>query len=75
VIDYTIPALPLLEGHYLLSVAAVDEAGSATYDYHDRAYTFDVMPGKTNERYGLVTFGGSWKLEEEQGQLSTQYEH
>lgn len=64
VVEYEIPSLPLLDGHYFLSVAVVDEASGATYDYHDRAYAFDVMPGKTAERYGLVTFNGTWRMEE-----------
>lgn len=59
-IAYEIPSLPLLEGQYFVSVAVVDDADSQIFDYHDRAYKFDVLPGKYNERYGLVTLGGVW---------------
>jgi ABC-type polysaccharide/polyol phosphate transport system ATPase subunit len=66
-IRYTIPALPLLEGQYALSVAVVNAADSETYDYHDRLYHFEVYPGQSAERYGLVTLGGAWQLEDSAG--------
>jgi lipopolysaccharide transport system ATP-binding protein len=60
-IVYHVPALPLLEGAYELSVAAVDRTGSVMYDYHDRAYPFRVAIGATRERYGLITLDGEWR--------------
>lgn len=60
VISYRVPALSLLEGSYLLSVAVVDEADTETYDYHDRLYPFHVYRGQTGESYGLVTLNGTW---------------
>jgi len=62
-VTYTIPALPLLEGQYAISVAVVNSADSETYDYHDRRYPFQVHPGQANERYGLITLGGEWRLD------------
>ena len=62
-VTYTIPALPLLEGQFVLSVAAVNGTDSETYDYHDRRYPFQVYPGQANERYGLITLGGEWRLD------------
>jgi len=62
-LTYTIPALPLLEGQYVISVAAVDSVDSETYDYHDRRYPFQVFPGQANERYGLISLGGEWRLD------------
>jgi len=59
-ITYRVPALPLLEGEYVLSVAAVDAGDTETYDYHDRQYLFQVYPGRSSERYGLVALDGSW---------------
>jgi lipopolysaccharide transport system ATP-binding protein len=59
-IVYRVPRLPLLEGGYLLSVAAVDGGDSEVYDYHDRVYSFRVSPGHERERYGVVTLGGAW---------------
>lgn len=66
-IIYTIPSLPLLDGGYLLTVAATDTSGSLIYDYHDRFYPFRVYSGKTLEQYGMVTLGGRWQLEDEAG--------
>jgi lipopolysaccharide transport system ATP-binding protein len=62
-IIYTIPTLPLLEGTYLISVAATDERDSEIFDYHDRAYVFRVARGRHPERYGLMTMGGRWDHE------------
>lgn len=62
-VTYQIPQLPLLEGLYTVSVAAVDSADSEVYDYHDRAYSFRVSPERARERYGVVTLGGSWTVE------------
>lgn len=65
---YHIPSLALLEGEYVLSVAVVDRATNEIFDYHDRAYTFNVYPGRSRERYGLVTLNGEWRLEDGTGQ-------
>ena len=58
---YRVPALALLEGAYLISTAVVDGADSEVYDYHDRAYPFQVSTGKSRERYGLVSLNGEWR--------------
>lgn len=60
-IDYTIAELPLIEADYNISIAAVSHDDSETYDYHDRLYTFRVYPGRTLERYGMVTLTGEWQ--------------
>jgi len=60
---YTIPALPLLEGAYEITIAAHNQADTEIFDYHDRLYSFRVYPGKSLERYGLVTLNGSWRLD------------
>jgi ABC-type polysaccharide/polyol phosphate transport system ATPase subunit len=60
-ISYAIPNLPLLEGHYTLSVAVVNEQNTATFDYHDRAYSFQVIHSPGRAGYGLVQFPGVWQ--------------
>lgn len=60
-IVFRVPALTLMEGAYVLSVAATNAADSIMYDYHDRAYPFRVYPGQSLERYGLITLGGEWR--------------
>jgi lipopolysaccharide transport system ATP-binding protein len=61
-VRFTIPALPLLEGLYHVSVAAVSTDHAETYDFHDRMYSFRVSnhAGGSRERYGLLTFNGQW---------------
>lgn len=61
VISYTIDALPLLEGQYVLSAAVVDVTDTATYDYHDRAYQFRVAYSPARAGYGMVNLGGQWQ--------------
>jgi ABC-type polysaccharide/polyol phosphate transport system ATPase subunit len=61
VIRYAIPALPLLEGTYSLSVAAANDTLTEVYDYHDRLYEFQVYRGRSQEQFGLVTLNGSWE--------------
>lgn len=64
VVSYRIPSLPLLEGTYRVTVAATNQSDTAAYDYHDRAYRFRVRPGRSLERYGLVTLDGRWRLQQ-----------
>jgi ABC-type sugar transport system ATPase subunit len=59
IVTYTIPALPLLEGLYYISVSAHNWEDTEMFDYHDRMYGFWVLPG-TRERYGIVTLSGDW---------------
>jgi ABC-type polysaccharide/polyol phosphate transport system ATPase subunit len=63
VLRYTIPNLPLLEGQYTLSVAVVNETDTATFDYHDRAYSFRVVASPLRAGYGLVQMAGVWQHE------------
>jgi lipopolysaccharide transport system ATP-binding protein len=63
VVSYKIPSLPLLAGRYRLAVAALDEGDGEMFDYHDRLYDFQVYPN-SSERYGLVTLGGFWAVEQ-----------
>jgi lipopolysaccharide transport system ATP-binding protein len=63
IVRYSLPALPMLEGRYFISVSAVNSLDTETYDYHDRVYTFQVHPGQARERYGLFDLGGVWQHE------------
>jgi ABC-2 type transport system ATP-binding protein len=56
-----IDALPLAEGTYELTAAAIDETGHHEYDVRSRYVRFDVLKGPTADR-GLVTLGGTWDL-------------
>ncbi len=64
-VTYTIPALPLLEGLYSITVATTNGSDTEIFDYHDRAYPFRIVNRSgcgTRERYGLMTLNGSWTL-------------
>jgi lipopolysaccharide transport system ATP-binding protein len=63
VVSYEIPELPLLEGQYSLSVAAVNDADTITYDYHDRAYPFRVAYSPLRAGYGMVQLRGEWRID------------
>jgi lipopolysaccharide transport system ATP-binding protein len=57
---YHVDHLPLMEGGYLVSVSAHNEADTVMYDYHDRLHTFKVRQVGEGERYGLVSLQGAW---------------
>jgi len=59
VVRYTVPALPLLEGNYYVSVSVHNWEDTEMYDYHDQVYPLRVLPS-TGERYGLITLRGEW---------------
>lgn len=63
-IRYTVPSVPLLEGMYYLSVSAHNWEDTQGFDYHDRLYSFRVLPSE-GERYGVVTLNGEWSCNQE----------
>jgi len=60
-VAYRVEHLPLIAGTYFLSVAVVNHADTAIYDYHDRLYEFKVRQVSQGERYGLMTLMGDWE--------------
>ncbi|MBN1921083.1 MAG: ABC transporter ATP-binding protein [Anaerolineae bacterium] len=62
-VNYTIPALPFLEGRYAISLSVHDWDETVMYDYHDRMYPFAVAPD-SHEKYGLLRLGGFWNWHE-----------
>jgi lipopolysaccharide transport system ATP-binding protein len=70
VIIYRVPELCLLEGAFQVSVAVVEAGTSETFDYHDRAYPFRVSAGRSRERYGAITLGGEWSMEQGSGTMA-----
>ena len=61
-LTYRIPNLALLEGGFVVSVSCHNRDDTRMYAYHDRLYAFQVFPGASRERYGLVTMGGAWEM-------------
>jgi ABC-type glutathione transport system ATPase component len=61
-IEYTVPALPLLPGGYVITVALHDTV-KRIYDYRDREYSFVVFkrPGMPDDD-GIVQVASQWKL-------------
>jgi len=62
VIEFSIPALPLLPGGYLVSVGLQDRPQKQVYDWHDRRYGFFVLangllPAGAG---GIVHVDGRW---------------
>jgi ABC-type polysaccharide/polyol phosphate transport system ATPase subunit len=64
-ITFKIPFLPVLEGLYQFSVAAINQDDTEMFDYHDRVYPFRVINrgGKIQEPYGMITVNGEWTHE------------
>ena len=55
----TLPALPLLEGGYYVSVAVTDSTGSTEYDHCDRWLRFQVHQTDLSDS-GLVAIPSTW---------------
>jgi energy-coupling factor transporter ATP-binding protein EcfA2 len=62
-IEFAVGRLPLLAGHYLLSVALLDEVTHRPYDWHERGYSMMVFdnPGLPGQA-GLVRVDGTWSV-------------
>jgi hypothetical protein len=62
-LDFVIPALPLLQGVFLVSVGVFDSKGIMAYDYHHQAHRFRVLPGpQTRPEHGVLRIPGEWRL-------------
>jgi ABC-type multidrug transport system ATPase subunit len=62
VIEFSIDELPFLGGHYLLSVALLDDRTLQPFDWHERGYTMMVFDNpRFTAQAGLVRVDGSWK--------------
>jgi ABC-type polysaccharide/polyol phosphate transport system ATPase subunit len=71
-VHYRIERLPLLPGRYVLSVSAYDQDLSLAYDHRERVSSFTVIEGGTLERFGLVTFDGTWTLRTDESRPGTE---
>ncbi|MEJ2750084.1 MAG: Wzt carbohydrate-binding domain-containing protein, partial [Anaerolineae bacterium] len=61
-IRYCVEDLPLLPALYHVTAAIHDGRSNRTFDFHDKAYTFRVVPGGTDEIYGLIKMPAYWQL-------------
>ena len=60
VINFKIENIPFLIGRYYLTVAAVSEDLSITYDWHDKLYSFSVL-NPTNDS-GFIAFSSRFEI-------------
>ena len=60
-IDYRIDKLPFLPGDYLITTSIYNWDDTNRYDYWYQCARFTVLPGGTEEHYGLVALGGTWE--------------
>ena len=60
VVDYTIPAVTLLEGRYHVSVTLHDHTVLTVFERDDRAASFHVVPRGPVPESGMVAFEGEW---------------
>ncbi|MGH9040071.1 MAG: ABC transporter ATP-binding protein, partial [Acidimicrobiia bacterium] len=62
VIEFTIEEVPFLGGHYLVSVALLDERTLQPYDWHECGYGMLVFDNPDlGSQAGLVRVNGRWK--------------
>ncbi|MBX3059793.1 MAG: ABC transporter ATP-binding protein [Anaerolineae bacterium] len=60
VVRYHIERLPLLPARYEVTTAVHDGQTHFCYAYHQRAYTFRVVPGGADEMDGLIAMPATW---------------
>lgn len=65
-VDYTIDALPLLAGGYVLTAAVYDTTMTHGFDHHERMYRFVVQTKSVAERWGSVYIPGHWRWSPDQ---------
>ena len=62
VIEFHLREVPFLGGHYLVSVALLDDETLQPYDWHERGYAMMVFDNPAfTAQAGLVRVDGSWK--------------
>lgn len=62
-VDLHIDRLPLLPGTYDMTAAVANYTLSHAYDQRDRAFRFDVEPGRPSGGEGLIGLDVSWEIE------------
>jgi ABC-2 type transport system ATP-binding protein len=60
VVELAVERLPLLAGHYEMTVSAHDATLQQAFDVRVHAFAFDVEPGGRHEAYGVFALGGQW---------------
>jgi lipopolysaccharide transport system ATP-binding protein len=58
---YRVARLPLMEGTYLLSVSAHNQADTVMFDCQDRLHGFKVCQFEASEQSGVVNIEGEWE--------------
>ena len=61
VMEYVIPSLPMLDGQYELSSSIYDYDCTHPYDYHSRAYVFQIQPKSVKEKWGAFHIPCEWR--------------
>jgi len=69
-VRYSLPALPLLQAAYELTVGIYDSQGQHAYDHRERAYSFRVVD--ESSRTGLLDMGGRWSTADPAGTVGAQ---
>lgn len=62
VVRYCVETLPLLPAVYRVTAAIHSNQLTQAYDFHDQAYPFRVVGGKTAELHGLVALTARWEF-------------
>jgi ABC-type polysaccharide/polyol phosphate transport system ATPase subunit len=63
-VDLTVPRFMLTPGTYELTVAVYDRSLTHAFDHRDKVLRFDVVPGDPADRFGVVSLGGTWAIQD-----------
>ncbi len=66
---FAIDSLPLLPGTYYFTAAVYNYACDTPFDHLDQMFPFSVIPGCTDEEYGVFYIPSTWSYEGMHGKL------
>jgi homopolymeric O-antigen transport system ATP-binding protein len=66
---YEIDRLPLLPGTYYFTAVVYNYACDYPFDHHDQMFPFKVLPGCTDEEYGVIYIPAKWRYEGHHGEI------
>ena len=59
-VDFSVDSCRFVPGHLTVSAAVSDHSGTHVFDWHDREYEVQVLPGRGFPPTGMVEVPGTW---------------
>lgn len=59
-VDFSVESCRFVPGHLTVSAAVSDHSGTHVFDWHDREYEVQILPGRGFPPTGMVELPGTW---------------